>query len=123
MANQDFDDDEVKVLITAGVLAAGALIGTYIVLKAIGSYKEGQVITENETANIKPNIQTEIRSSSNYRYGTCSECGDTDVALCNRYSGNTSLPYNHCFTCGDGLHYESLGMCLECAKWDSADDD
>jgi hypothetical protein len=93
-----------------------------VVLKAIGSYKRGQVITGNEAAKTKP----EPRINSNYKYGNCEapNCKNRiNVELCNRYFGNTSLPNNHCFPCGDGLHYESLRMCLECAKWDSADDD
>ena len=113
MVNKDYDDDEVNALIAAGFLIAGAVIGTYIIAKALGSYQKGQVVGYSDIAQVKEEISAPSRvynPTENYKYGNCSNHGH-DVEFCQRD--------NHCMKCGGGVEGgdTSLRWCYEC-DWD-----
>jgi hypothetical protein len=113
MSYREFSEEE-KALIASGFIVAGAIIGTFLVLVAFGSYKKGQVITEIEPLTIPPEPYRNINHES-----VCDSCGAENIEFC--IGQMQSRLGNHCFDCGGGRHYAN--MCLDCAKWDAMDDD
>lgn len=114
MANDD--DGAAVVLVSLGILAVAG-IGLLKVLKSIGTYQPGTVISTAQAAILPIPDRGE-------QYAYCSVHGsDSEQCAYNDYS-----PPTHCIECGGGLGHEYHRWCKECDDYFSenisgADDD
>lgn len=107
MANNDDDEEFIKGLIIAGfvVIVAG---GMYKLLKAIGSYNSGTVISYDKVADLKPKI------SHTYESNTFSCKFHSTTAICPRCKKD-------CLKCNPSDY--TKGVCVDCGEDDRITDD
>lgn len=93
MANNNYSDDEIiAALITAGVLVVFGY-GTYRIIKSIGSYKSGTIVSYNEVVKLEQNYSSPNQQTTsveeelcyphgnpitNSYYGWCPDCEADD---------------------------------------------
>ena len=86
MSNRPYDEEAfIQSLVTAGVIAV-TIYGTYRVIKAIGSYKSGEIVSQSNVAELKREIPIRYESNtfSCEKHGTikiCPDCGK-DCVIC-----------------------------------------
>jgi hypothetical protein len=109
---ENTDDDAIAILVGMGILAFVG-VGLLVVLKAIGSYEPGELVSTKDASSLKSEISIYLPSrSSYYSNDDCLHGEDSEQCPYNYHQGS-----NRCVECNGGWGDSVVSQCKACLDY------